>query len=110
MKKLIKWLLIVISVLAMIFLLLRLGFKIVYTIKPELGYSFVEDKAPKVKSIQSYGADRQYVSIGLDRGEIGIHYTSIDGRSLDLKRFLKFKISLHCNKNQPNHYLFHYLF
>ena len=70
MKKLIKWLLIVISVLAMIFLLLRLGFKIVYTIKPELGYSFVEDKAPKVKSIQSYGADRQYVSIGLDRNHI----------------------------------------
>ena len=70
MKKLIKWLLIVISVLAMIFLLLRLGFKIVYTIKPELGYSFVEDKAPKVKSIQSYGADRQYVSIRLDRNHI----------------------------------------
>ena len=24
------------------------------------------------------------------RGEIGIHYTSIDVRNLDLKRFLKF--------------------
>lgn len=66
MKKLIKWVLIVISVLAMTFLLLRLGFKIVYTIKPELGYSFIEDKATKVKSIQSFGADRQYISVGLD--------------------------------------------
>lgn len=66
MKKLIKWLLIAISVLAMTFLLLRLGFKIVYTIKPELGYEYFEDKAPKVKSIQSFGADRQYISVGLD--------------------------------------------
>ena len=71
MKKLIKWILIVISVLAMIFLLLRLGFKIAYTIKPELGYSFIEDKAPKGKSIQSFGADKQYVSVGLDRNPIG---------------------------------------
>jgi len=69
-KKLVKWLVIVISVLAMTFLLLRLGFKIAYTIKPELGYSYIEDKAPKVKSIQSFGADRQYVSIGLDRNHI----------------------------------------
>lgn len=76
MKKLIKWILIVISVLAMTFLLLKLGFKIAYTIKPELGYSYIEDKAPKVKSIQSFGADRQYVSIGLDRnhttGDVGM--------------------------------------
>ena len=41
-KKLVKWLVIVISVLAMTFLLLRLGFKIAYTIKPELGYSYIE--------------------------------------------------------------------
>ncbi len=65
-KKLIKWLLIVISALILTLLLLRLGFKIAYTIKPELGYSYVEDKAPKVKSIQSFGADRQYISVGLD--------------------------------------------
>ena len=44
------------------------------------------------------------------RGEIGVHYTSIDVRNLDFKRFLKFSISLYCNINQPNHYLFHYLF
>lgn len=66
LKRLIKWLLLVITVLVLALLLLRLGFKIVYTIKPELGYSFIEDKAPKVKSIQSFGADRQYVSVGLD--------------------------------------------
>ena len=41
MKKLIKWILIVISVLVMTFLLLRLGFKIAYIIKPELGYSYI---------------------------------------------------------------------
>ena len=39
------------------------------------------------------------------RGEIGVHYTSIDVKNLDFKRFLKFQISLHCNINQPNHYL-----
>ena len=66
MKKLIKWILIVISVLVMTFLLLRLGFKIAYIIKPELGYSYIEDKAPKVKSIQSFGADGQYVSVGIE--------------------------------------------
>ena len=49
-KRLIKWLLIVISALILTLLLLRLGFKIAYTIKPELGYRFLEDKAPKVKS------------------------------------------------------------
>jgi len=44
------------------------------------------------------------------RSEIGIQYTSTDVKNLDFKRFLKFQISLHCNKNQPNHYLFHYFF
>ena len=66
MKKFIKWVLMIISILALSLLVLRLGFKIAYTIKPELGYSYVEDKAPKVKSIQSFGADRQYISVGLD--------------------------------------------
>ena len=69
-KKLIKLLAIAISVLVMTFLILRLGFQIAYTIKPELGYRYFEDAAPKVKSIQSFGADRQYVSIGLDRNHI----------------------------------------
>ena len=65
MKKLIKWILIVISVLAMTFLLLRLGFKIAYTIKPELGYNFIKNTAPKVESINSFGTEKQYISVGI---------------------------------------------
>lgn len=60
----------IISVLVLSLLVIRLGFEIAYTIKPELGYRYIEDPAPKVKSIQSFGADRQYVSIGLDRNYI----------------------------------------
>ena len=31
-------------------------------------------------------------------------------KNLDLTRFLNFQISMYCNKNQPNDYIFDYIF
>ena len=34
------------------------------------------------------------------------HYVSVETKNLDLKGFLNFQISMYCNKNQPNDYIF----
>ncbi len=97
MKKLIKWILIVISVLAMTFLLLRLGFKIAYTIKPELGYRYVKNYGPSVTQISAYGSNREFISVSLDGDDksrvtmsrkylVNVHYKQrVDQKSSDLK-------------------------
>ena len=39
-------------------------------------------------------------------GKIADNYASIETKKIDLTRFLNFKISMYCNKNQLNHYFF----
>lgn len=96
-KKLVKWLVIAISVLVTIFLLLRLGFKIAYTIKPELGYRYIYNYGPNVIKISAYGSNREFISVSLDGDDKGrvtmsqkylvnVHYKQrIDQKSSNLK-------------------------
>lgn len=37
------------------------------------------------------------------------HYVSVETKKTDLTRLLNFQISMYCNKNQPNDYIFDYI-
>ena len=81
----------------MTFLLLRLGFKIVYTIKPELGYRYKKNYGPNVIKISAYGSNREFISVSLDGDDKGrvtmsqnylvnVHYIQrVDSKSSNLK-------------------------
>ena len=53
-----------------------------------------------------------FVGVGVDfyRSEIVGHYVSVETKNHDLTRFLNFRISMYCNKNHLNDYIFDYIF